>query len=508
MSSYNLYQNIYVSHNHRLLTEILKDEWGWDGAVISDWGAVEETEGAARGGLDLEFGTHTNGVDKNIANAYDSYYLAQPYKARLLSGELPMDDLNEKVRRVLRLNFRTLQGSDNGSFCSPEHFADCRKIGAAGVVLLKNEGGVLPMRSDARKIVVLGENAIRPMVVGGSSSSLKTKYEISPLQGIQDAYPDAEVVYQRAYQGEPKLTGSYNYGLYDLTDPRSAEQLLADALAAVKDADYVIFFGGLNKNKCQDCEGRDRLDYHLPYGQDGVIAALAAARPDMIYVNLSGSPVAMPFVNDVAAILQGWYLGSETGHALADVLTGKVNPSGKLPFTFPRELEDGPIKTERQYPGIEETPGLWQTYYDEGIYVGYRWYDKQDVTPLWAFGYGLSYTTFEYGKASLSSGTMNKQLTVKVPVTNTGKVAGAEVVQLYVSACEPAVDRPVRELKGFEKVWLEPGQTKTVSITFDRDALARFDADAHQWVVDAGTYKALVAASSRDIRAEASFRVK
>ncbi|MCR4565704.1 MAG: glycoside hydrolase family 3 C-terminal domain-containing protein, partial [Bacteroidales bacterium] len=300
MSSYNLYQNIYVSHNHRLLTEILKDEWGWDGAVISDWGAVEETEGAARGGLDLEFGTHTNGVDKNIANAYDSYYLAQPYKARLLSGELPMDDLNEKVRRVLRLNFRTLQGNDNGSFCSPEHFADCRKIGAAGVVLLKNEGGVLPMRADARKIVVLGENAIRPMVVGGSSSSLKTKYEISPLQGIQDAYPDAEVVYQRAYQGEPKLTGSYNYGLYDLTDPRSAEQLLADALAAVKDADYVIFFGGLNKNKCQDCEGRDRLDYHLPYGQDGVIAALAAARPDMIYVNLSGSPVAMPSVNDVA----------------------------------------------------------------------------------------------------------------------------------------------------------------------------------------------------------------
>ena len=508
MSSYNLYQNQYVSHNSRLLKDILKGEWGWDGAVISDWGAVHETEGAAGSGLDLEFGTGTNGVDKNTANAYDYYYLALPYKAGLLSGKYSQDDLNDKVRRVLRLNFRTLQGDYNGSFCSPEHFADCRKIGSAGIVLLKNAGAVLPMRADARKIVVLGENAIRPMVVGGSSSSLKTKYEISPLQGIKDAYPDAEVVYQRAYQGEPKLTGTYNYGLYDLTDPRSDQQLLADALAAVEGADYVIFFGGLNKNKYQDCEGRDRLDYHLPYGQDAVIAALAAARPDMIYVNLSGSPVAMPFVDDVAAIVQGWYLGSETGHALADVLTGKVNPSGKLPFTFPRELADGPVKTERQYPGIEETPGTWQAYYDEGIYVGYRWYDKQDVTPLWAFGYGLSYTTFEYGEASLSSGTMKDKLTVKVPVTNTGKVAGAEVVQLYVSACEPAVDRPVKELKGFEKVWLEPGQTKTVSITLDRDALARFDAGQHQWVVDAGSYKALVAASSRDIRSEASFRVK
>lgn len=507
MSSYNLYGDRYVSHNSRLLKDILKGEWAWDGAVISDWGAVHSTREVAGSGLDLEFGSHTNGVDVNTSNAYDAYYQALPYKAGILSGEFSQDDLDDKVRRVLRLNFRTLQGDGHGSFCSPEHFADCRRIGADGVVLLKNDGAVLPMKADARKIVVLGENAIRPMVVGGSSSSLKTKYEISPLQGIRDAFPEAEVVYERAYQGEPKLTGTYNYGLYDLTDPRSADQLLKDALDAVAGADYVVFFGGLNKNKYQDCEGRDRRDYHLPYGQDAVIAAVAAVRPDLIYVNLSGSPVAMPFAEDVAAIVQGWYLGSETGHALADVLTGKVNPSGKLPFTFPRELSDGPVKTQRQYPGIEETPGLWQVWYDEGIYVGYRWYDKQDITPLWPFGYGLSYTTFEYGAVKAAS-SMDKSLTVKVPVTNTGKVAGAEVVQLYVSACEPAVDRPVKELKGFEKVWLEPGQTKTVSITIGRDALARFDADAHRWVVDAGRYKALVAASSRDIRGEAVFSVR
>ncbi|MBQ7517694.1 MAG: glycoside hydrolase family 3 C-terminal domain-containing protein [Bacteroidales bacterium] len=504
MSSYNRYGNEHVSHSRRLLTEILKEEWGWDGAVISDWSAVHDTKGAVEGGVDLEFGSYTNGLDLNVRNAYDAYYMAQPYKARLLSGEFPMAGLDDKVRRVLRLHFRTLQGEGNGSFCSPEHFADSRRIAASGIVLLKNEG-VLPMRSDARKIVVLGENAIRPMSVGGGSSTLKPKYEITPLQGIRDAYPDAEVVYQRAYQGEPTLTGSYNYGLYDLTDPRSERQLLDDALAAVVDADYVLFFGGHNKNLGQDCEGRDHASYHLPYGQDAVIAALAAIRPDMVVVNIGGSPVAMPFAEQVGAIVQGWSLGSEAGHALADVLTGRVNPSGRLPFTFPRELADGPIRTDRQYPGLETQPRRWQVWYDEGLYVGYRWYDKQEIEPRWPFGYGLSYTTFDYGKARVS--TSADAVTVSLPLTNTGGLAGAEVVQLYITAPDEQAEVPVKELKGFEKVWLEPGQTKTVSVKVDRKDLARFDPALHAWVVDGGRYQALVGSSSRDIRSEASFRL-
>lgn len=508
MSSYNLYQDQWVSHNKRLLTDILKDEWGFDGVVISDWGAVHETDGAARAGLDLEFGTGTNGVDVNTANAYDYYHLAQPYKEKILSGELPVEDLDDKVRRVLRLNFRTQMGGNWGSMCTPEHFADCRKIGAAGIVLLKNEGDILPLDGKARKIVVLGENAIRPMVVGGSSSSLKTQHEVSPLEGIRAAFPDAEVVYERAYVGEPKLTGNYNYGLYDLYDPRPAEKLLEDALAAVKDADYVIFVGGLNKNKNQDCEGRDRFGYELPYGQNEVISALAEARPDMIYVNMSGTAVAMPFVDKVRAIVQAWYLGSETGHALADVLTGKVCPSGKLPFTFPYEMSDGPLKTVEQYPGVQVAEKRWQSYYTEGIYVGYRWYEAQNVKPLFPFGYGLSYTTFEYGQAKASSRTMGKTLKVKVPVTNTGKVAGAEVVQLYIHDVEASVDRPVKELKGFEKVYLEPGETKTVEFVIDREALSFFDADRHEWVAEPGEFKALIAASSDDIRSEITFELK
>ena len=508
MSSYNLYQDQWVSHNRRLLTEILKEEWGFDGAVISDWGAVHETDGAAHAGLDLEFGTGTNGVDVNTANAYDYYHLATPYKAKILAGELPVEELDDKVRRVLRLNFRTQMGGNWGSMCTEEHFADCRKIGSEGIVLLKNENNVLPMKADAKKIVVLGENAIRPMVAGGSSSSLKTKREVSPLEGIRNAFPEAEIVYERAYVGEVKLTGNYNYGQYDLTDSRTSEQILEDALEAVKDADYVVFVGGLNKNKNQDCEGRDRLSYDLPYGQNEVIAALAAVRPDMIYVNISGTAVAMPFVNDVAAVVQAWYLGSEAGNALADVMTGKVNPSGKLPFTFPHVMSDGPVKTEEQYPGLPQDERFYQVYYSEGIYVGYRWYEAKEVKPMFAFGHGLSYTTFEYGQPVASSKTMGKTLKFKVPVTNTGNVAGAEVVQLYIHDVEASVDRPVKELKGFDKVYLEPGQTKTVEFVIDREALSFFDADKHEWVAEPGEFKALVAASSEDIRGEVSFRLK
>ena len=508
MSSYNLYQDQWVSHNRRLLTDILKDEWGFDGAVISDWGAVHETDAAAHAGLDLEFGTGTNGVDMNTANAYDYYHLASPYKAKILAGELPVEELDEKVRRVLRLNFRTQMGGNWGSLCSPEHFADCRRIGSEGIVLLKNDDDILPMKADARKIVVLGENAIRPMVAGGSSSSLKTKREVSPLEGIRNAFPDAEIVYERAYVGEVKLVGNYNYGQYDLTDTRSPEKILADALEAVKDADYVIFIGGLNKNKNQDCEGRDRLSYDLPYGQNEVISVIADVRPDMIYVNISGTAVAMPFINDVAAIVQAWYLGSEAGNALADVMTGKVNPSGKLPFTFPYVMADGPVRTEDQYPGLPQDERFYQVYYSEGIYVGYRWYEANDIKPMFPFGHGLSYTTFEYGQPMASSKTMGKTLKVKVPVTNTGKVAGAEVVQLYIHDVEASVDRPVKELKGFDKVYLEPGQTKFVEFVIDRDALSFFDAEKHEWVAEPGEFKALIAASSEDIRGEVSFRLK
>ena len=510
MGSYNLYKNVHVCHNDDLLNKILKDDWGFDGVVISDWGGTYNTDEAVYNGLDLEFGTHTNGVDAGLSNAYDAYYLANPYLEGLKSGKYTTKELEDKCRRVLRLMMRTSMDKNRGfgSMNTEEHWNDARKIGAAGVVLLKNEGNVLPMKANPSKIVVLGENAIKPMVVGGSSSSLKAQHETSILDGIRAAYPDAEVVYERTYQGEPTISAGYNYSRYDITDSRTPEKMLEDALAVVVNADYVIFVGGLNKVKLQDCEGKDRIEYGLPYGQDDIIRKIAAVRPDMIFVNVSGSPVAMPWVDQVPAIVQAWYLGSETGNALADVLSGKVNPSGKLPFTFPVALEDGPVTTEEQYPGIPGEDGIDQVYYTEGIYVGYRWYEAKGIKPLFAFGHGLSYTTFEYGQAKASSKNMKNTLKITVPVTNTGSVAGAEVVQLYIADKEASVDRPVKELKGFEKVWLEPGEAKTVEFTIDRSALSFYDETSKSWVAENGAFEALVGAASDDIRSKVEFNLK
>lgn len=534
MAAYNLYGNQHLCHNKVLLNDVLKGEWGYDGAVISDWGGCHDTAQAVENGLDIEMGTGTNGVDLNTANAYDKYHMAIPYLNKIRAGEYGETELNDKCRRVLRLMLRTKTGGEKGfgSMNSPEHLADARKIGADGVVLLKNEGGVLPLPAGMKKVVVIGENAIKPMAVGGSSSSLKARHEVSILEGLRSALEGTEVVYERGYVGVPVMK-SYHYNDYDISDPRSPEELLRDALAAVEGADRVIFVGGLNKHKNMDCEGRDRLEYGLPYGQDAVIEALAAVRPDMIFVGVSGSPYAMPWVDKVSGIVQAWYLHSEAGNALADVLTGAVCPSGKLPFTFPVALEDGPIRTEEQYPGIKrEDENIWDAHYTEGIYVGYRWFESQGIKPLFAFGYGLSYTTFAYGEPSLrgsiragasdaavlaegGADARNRfrapgkgSITVSVPVTNTGKVAGGEVVELYLQALDSAVDRPVKELKGFDKVYLAPGETRSVKITFGSDALSYFDEQRHGWVCEPGRYKVLVAASSDDIRGEVEFTVR
>lgn len=508
MGSYNLYNGFYCCHNDITINKILKGEWGFDGALISDWGGAMDDAQAITNGLDLEFGTHTNGVDNGLKNAYDAYHLANPYLDAIKSGRCGTEELDAKCRRVLRLMLRTSMAKDKplGSMNSPEHSADARRIAGEGIVLLRNQGAVLPMKNDASRIVVLGENAVKPMAVGGSSSSLKARYEVSILDGIRNAFPDAEVVYERAYQGEPVIHG-YNYSYYDLTDPRTDEELLHDALAVLDDADYVIFAGGLNKGRHQDCEGADRLSYTLPYGQDAIIEAIAAVRPDLIYLNVSGSPVAMPWLDKVGAVLQTWYLGSETGNAVADVLSGAVNPSGKLPFTFPYSYEDCPMKTESQYPGIApaEGSGIWQEEYSEGIYVGYRWYEKQNIEPMFAFGHGLSYTTFEYGQASVSGRLGRGKVTVSVPIRNSGTVSGAESAQLYISAVESSVDRPVKELKGFDKVYLVPGETAVAKFTLSERDFSYFDAARHEWVAEKGKYVISVGSASDDIRTTVEF---
>ena len=515
MGSYNLYNGQFNCHNEKLLVDILKGEWGFDGVVVSDWGGCRDSEEAVLNGLDIEMGTWTNGLRGAASDSYRNYHMADPYLNGLREGVYTTKELDDKVRRILRTIFRTsMRPEPNyGRFVCPEHYQAARDISEAGVVLLKNDNNVLPLNvPEGGKILLVGENVVKKMVVGGGSSNLKTAYEVNPLEGLQNAYGDkAEVVWARGYVGDTSTSYNAVDTGQDLTDNRSPEVLIAEAVEAAKDADYVIFVGGLNKSAHQDNESTDRLQITLPYGQEKVIEALAEVAENLVVVNISGSAVAMPWADKVGAIVQGWYGGTETGNALADVLTGKVNPSGRLPFSVPFCYEDGPIKTERQYPGIKE-PGdqYWQTHYDEGVYVGYRWYDTKDIPVQFPFGHGLSYTTFEYSnaKAAKPSMTVSGTLKVSVDVANTGDYDGAEVVQLYIADPEASVDRPAKELKGFEKVYLKAGQKKTVTFEIDAEDLSWFDADKHEWVAEPGEFQALFARSAGDVQTMVSFQLK
>ena len=500
MGSYNLYQNQHNCHNATLLNKILKQDWGFDGVVISDWGGCHNTEEAIRNGLDLEFGSWTDGLTMGATNAYDSYYMALPYKRLIQEGKYSTKELDEKVRRVLRLFYRTTMNRQRpfGFLCSESHYEAALKIAQEGIVLLKNNRQLLPVKN-AKRILVVGENAIKMMTVGGGSSSLKVQKEILPLNGIKARFADAEVDYARGYVGD--TVQSYNgvtvgRSLYDL---RSAEELTAEAVAKARQADVVIFIGGLNKSDYQDCEGHDRKAYGLPYGQDQLIEALVKANPNLVYVNISGNAVAMPWVDKVPAIVQGWFIGSEAGEAIASVLAGDVNPSGKLPFTWYARLDDCGAHATGNYPGTwREGHQIIDETYKEDLFVGYRWTDKQQIKPLFPFGHGLSYTTFQISnlRADKKAMTSDGQLTVSVDVKNTGTVAGAEVLQLYISDVKCSQPRPVKELKGFKKVCLSPGETQTVSFTIDRSALSFYDELSGTWIAEPGEFVAMVNSSS------------
>ena len=500
MGAYNLYQNQHNCHNAILLNKILKQDWGFDGVVISDWGGCHNTEEAITNGLDLEFGSWTDGLTMGATNAYDRYYLALAYKRLIQEGKYSTKELDEKVRRVLRLFYRTTMNRQRpfGFLCSESHYEAALKIAQEGIVLLKNNRQLLPIKK-AKRILVVGENAIKMMTVGGGSSSLKVQKEILPLDGIKARFADAEVDYARGYVGD--TVQSYNgvtvgRSLYEL---RSAEALTAEAVAKAKNADVVIFIGGLNKSDYQDCEGHDRKAYGLPYGQDQLVEALVKANPNLVYVNISGNAVAMPWVEKVPAIVQGWFIGSEAGEALASVLAGDVNPSGKLPFTWYARLEDCGAHATGSYPGTwREGQQIIDETYKEDLFVGYRWTDKQNIKPLFPFGYGLSYTTFEISnlRADKREMTADGKLTVTVDVRNTGSVAGAEVLQLYISDSKSSQPRPVKELKGFKKVSLAPGEKQQVDFTIDRSALSFYDETTGDWTAEPGEFVVTVNNSS------------
>ena len=510
MGAYNKIRGQHACHNDFALNKILKGDWKFDGCVITDWGGAHDTYEAAVNGLDIEMGSYTNGLTSESVFTYNDYYLANPYLQMLKDGKVPMSTIDDKASRILRLIFRTAMNRQKpyGSVATEEHYAAAREIGNEGIVLLKNapviKKGAPLLPIDAAKyqnILVVGDNAVRLLNQGGGSSELKVKDMVSPLDGLRAVYGD-KVAYAKGY-----AAGRPMYGRADEIPQNVVDSLRAEAVEMAKKADLVVLVGGLNKNHFQDCEGGDRLEYGLPFGQDELIEALLGVNKNLVLVLLSGNAVEMPWVSRVPAIVQGWYLGSMGGKSLADILSGAVNPSGKLPFSFPAKLTDCGAHAfdELSYPG----DSIKQEY-KEDILVGYRWHDTKKVPALFPFGHGLSYTTFTYGKPVASAKAMaaDGTLTVTVAVKNTGSIAGKEIVQLYVGDDKCSVLRPVKELKHFAKVGLAPGEEKSVTFTLTPDDLKFYDEASAAWKYEPGKFKAYVCASSADVRGVVLFEMQ
>lgn len=512
MGAYNRIWNEHCCHNDRLLNGILKGEWGFDGCVITDWGGAHSTREAALKGLDIEMGTGTNGLTSEGEFTFDDYYLGRPYLEQLQTGELPVETIDDKARRILRLIFRTAMNPARpfGSVASERHYEVAKAIADESIVLLKNDG-LLPLSPQKyRRVLVVGENAVKRLNEGGGSSELKAKDMFSPLDALGRIYD--EVMFAPGYK-----SGKFAYNYEEQIDEAIQSQLRDEAIRMAADADAVIYIGGLNKNAFQDCESSDRYSYGLPFGQDELIAGLLAANPCTVIANISGNAFAMPWIASARAVLQSWYLGTMTGPAMADVISGAVNPSGKLPFSIPVRLGDCGAHSfgERAYPGIEadvvegnaaaDLAGADvnvgrdpQVTYTDDIFVGYRWHDSKGVPALFAFGHGLSYTSFRYGQPVLSADSLcaDGEFTVTVDVTNTGTVAGKETVQLYIAEKNPVVIRPAKELKGFRKVSLNPGETAAVTFRITSASLAHYDEVCHSWIASPGKYAAIIASSS------------
>jgi beta-glucosidase len=505
MGAYNQVNGQFCCENHHLLDDILKEEWGFKGVVISDWSAVHNTDLAAVHGVDIEMGTHTN---------YENYYLATSFLNDLASGKIPESALNDKVRRHLRVMFElglirdpaliATNAAPPVPLSTGEHQEEARKVAEESLVLLKNEN-FLPLTAEKLKTVaVIGGNATEKFCSGGGSAAVKAPYEITALDGISNYLgTGARIIYAEGYR--PPTNSVWGLVQPQLEDSDDSK-LVAEAVSAANSADVVIYVGGLNHAVGFDCESADRTDLKLPAGQDELLKKIVAANPHTVVVLMGGGPVEMDnaWLSKVPALLYAWYPGMEGGNALARVLFGSVNPSGKLPCTFPKKLADTPTAALDAYPG---TNGI--VIYKEGLLVGYRWYDTKNIEPLFPFGYGLSYTKFKYSGLKLGGGdgTNGPLLMVQFKLANIGSRAGAETAEIYVQPADAGAVRPRKELKGFKKVFLQPGETQEVSVALDSNAFAYYNADKGSWVVQEDEYKILVGASSRDLRLDGSFKV-
>lgn len=504
MGAYNQFRGQHTTHHELLTNKILKGDWAFDGTVISDWGSAHNTKEAALNGLDMEMGTGTDGLTTSSENAYDNYYLANPFIELLKNGEVEEAVLDDKVRRILRLSYRTTMDTNRplGRMNNQEHLNVARKIAGEGIVLLKNKNSFFPIEdSNGVTIAVIGENATKELTIGGGSSELKAKNEVSPLTGLKARYKNANIIHAMGYASGPSVYGRV------IPSELNANKLKKEAIEAASKADIVLFIGGLNKNHFQDCEGGDRNEFGLPFGQDELLADILKVNKNVGVILVSGNAVEMPWINQVSGLMQAWYLGSEAGNALADVISGDMNPSGKLPFSFPKKLEDNAAHYfgELSYPGDNINQ-----YYKEGILVGYRWHDTKKIEPLFAFGEGLSYTDFEISNVQINSKTYteNDEIIVSCDISNIGDIDGAEVVQVYVGKSKSKVERALKELKGFKKVYVNKNASETIKISIKCSDLAYYDEGISDWNLEKGDYFIYIGNSSKNISKKINFSIK
>lgn len=500
MAAYNKFRGDWCSENEYLDREILRKELGFKGVLMTDWAAAHSTVKAALAGLDLEMGT--------VIKDFDQWYFANPLIKAIEDGKVPVSIVDEKVANVLRVMIRTKvldsKTREKGMMNTPAHQRAAYNSAAEAVVLLQNNNNLLPLNFGALKAVaVIGDNATRKHCNGGLSSEIKALYEVTPLEAIRQKFGNSvQIHFAQGYEKQSVFKEGSNAGQSN-TD-KVDWKLIDEAVEAAKRSDVAIIFGGLNHDF--DTESFDKQHMRLPYGQETLIHEVAKVNPNTIVVIIAGSPLELGgIVNRVPSILWAWYGGMEAGNAVADVLSGKVNPSGKMPFTLPVSLEQSPAHALGNFPGRDQ-----EVNYEEGILVGYRWFDTKKIAPQFPFGYGLSYTGFEFGALSTDKAAYEKDevILVNFTVKNTGSRYGAEVAQLYVSDPVASVLRPAKELKAFEKVFLQPGETKTVTLTVKVADLAFYDESKKDWNVEAGEFILQLGNSSGNISRTLSITVK
>ena len=497
MGAYNKFRGQYCTYNDYLINKILKGEWGFQGIVMSDWGAIHNTKEALLGGADLEMGTDLAMLP---LPDYSKFFFATPALRAVQSGEVPESVIDEKVRRILRVMFKTnMIGAKRleGAYATKEHADVARQVAREGIILLKNKGHILPLnRSSVRTIALIGANANRLNAMGGGSSQIRPRYEITPMAGLQNI-------------GGNGISIRFSQGYTIARNAKADQKLIDQAVENAKSADVAIIVGGWThgydyskwSDNAYDAEGFDKPDMNMPFGQDELITAVMKANPKTIVVLYGGGAIDMSrWAHKVKGIIQAGYPGQEGGNALAEIIFGDVNPSGKLTVTFPKALADAPAHKLGEYPGDS-----LNVRYKDDIFVGYRYFDTYKVKPRFAFGHGLSYTSFKYGKPVVR--TTSGGATVTLQLSNNGPVAGAEVVQLYVKDSKAAVQRPEKELKAFQKVLLQPGESKELTLTLDRSAFSYFDDKQMKWVLDPGEFQLLLGSSSQDIRRKAKIRL-